>query len=324
MMATTSFRRRTGQAEVRASLAVAVADSNWFTTENLFREVQRDGVSTLLLNCMDVRNAWRRGSPPWRWRSPLVRRGDRLWQHNLVLPSGWMKQYPRLGMRPIARSVRRWRTAEVPGGRLALVMTYPYYLYLRDMIAPDHYIYYNIDDYSLYWPRHAEQIRELEQRAAKESDLTVCVSRLRAEALRMAVPEAAHKIHHLAHGDCLARPNVHVLGWRPQEAIHLYNRGFDVCLIPYATDHPFNRACCPTKIMDYMGSGRPIVSTDLPECRLHDGLFHVASGVDAFIDDVRAILAAGSDDGRADRRFQWARDHSCRCVADRILDWLPE
>ncbi len=42
-----------------------------------------------------------------------------------------------------------------------------------------------------------------------------------------------------------------------------------VCLIPYQTDHPFNIACCPTKILDYMVTGRPIVSTALPECQLY-------------------------------------------------------
>ena len=104
---------------------------------------------------------------------------------------------------------------------------------------------------------------------------------------------------------CLARPNVHVLGWRPQERIHAYNRAFDVCLIPYEVEHPFNRACSPTKIMDYMGSGRPIVSTALPECRLYTHLFHVADDADAFIADVRAILDAGSDDGRAANRYEW-------------------
>ena len=98
---------------------------------------------------------------------------------------------------------------------------------------------------------------------------------------------------------CLARPNVHALGWRPQESIHQYNRAFDVCLIPYRTDHPFNRACSPTKIMDYMGTGRPIVSTALPECQLYDHLFHVAADADEFLAAVRAILDAHSDDGRA-------------------------
>jgi teichuronic acid biosynthesis glycosyltransferase TuaH len=75
--------------------------------------------------------------------------------------------------------------------------------------------------------------------------------------------------------------------------------------------------------MDYMGTGRPIVSTALPECQLYGHLFDVAAGDEAFVAAVRAIVAAGSDDGRAALRFAWARDHSCGRVVEQLLDWLP-
>ena len=86
--------------------------------------------------------------------------------------------------------------------------------------------------------------------------------------------------------DCarfMSRPNVHALGWRGQEALAAYYQTFDVTLIPYRVDHPFNRACNPTKIMDSMGSGRPIVATAIPECRLHTERFDVADDSDGFI-----------------------------------------
>ena len=86
--------------------------------------------------------------------------------------------------------------------------------------------------------------------------------------------------------DCerfLSRPNVHALGWRGQKALAAYYQAFDVTLIPYRMDHPFNRACNPTKIMDSMGSGRPIVATAIPECRLHAERFDVAENDDEFL-----------------------------------------
>jgi glycosyltransferase involved in cell wall biosynthesis len=397
-MATLSSRPSQAIATTRKRLALAIADANWFSTENLFREVEHEDVATLLLKCVDYRNAWQRGTPPWRWGVPLTRRERNLWQREFVLPSGWMKRFPSLGMRPIGRAIRRWHGAHAANAPLALVMTYPHYLHLRDMVRPDLQVYFNLDDYTLYWPRVAARIRELERRAARECDVTICVSKLRADALREAVPEAAAKIHHLPHGAptsslaeaawekpaaapddlaalpgprlgyvgtlqdrvdwallerlsrampeasivlvgrrmgrppedpnhdyhrCLARPNVHLLGWRPQESIHLYNQAFDVCLIPYRTDHPFNQASCPTKIMDYMVTGRPIVSTALPECRLYRHLFNVADDAEGFIGAVRSIVEAGSDDGLAWSRHEWARTHTCRHVVDRLLDWLP-
>ena len=65
-------------------------------------------------------------------------------------------------------------------------------------------------------------------------------------------------------------------GLAQQEDLAAYYQAFDVTLIPYRMDHPFNRACNPTKIMDSMGSGRPIVATAIPECRLHAERFDVA------------------------------------------------
>ena len=381
-----------------SSIALAVADASWFTTENLFREVDRENVSTLLLKCMDFYNALQKGRAPWNWSHPLTQSGPELWRRELVMPSGWMKRFPKFGMRPISRSIEQWRRGLKRDTSLALVMTYPHYLYLRDMVRPDRTVYYNIDDYTHYWPGDADRVGELERQAVRESDLTVCVSRLRAEELRATVPEAASRIRHLPHGAptsslaehpwkqpaplpadlahlprpilgyvgtmegridwglleriarafprcsvalvgkppakaarkpwraayqrCVQLPNVHFLGWRPQGSITLYNEAFDVCMIPYRVDHPFNRVCSPAKIMDYMATGRPIVSTGLPECLLYTDLFDVADSSDAFLAAIERILAQGSDDGRADARWDWARAHTCRKTADQLLDWL--
>jgi teichuronic acid biosynthesis glycosyltransferase TuaH len=377
-------------------MALAVADANWYTTENLFDELHRPGTSTLLLKCLDYYNGWKQRGRPWG--QPLKNKAQGLWERELVLPTGWMKRFPKWGMRPITRSIALWRAEFAPEGPLTLVMTYPHYLYLRDQVKPDKSIYFNIDDYSQYWPRCADRVNELERQAAREADLTVCVSRLRCEELRQAVPEAAAKIRHLPHGaptfslnsspfktaaeapadlaklpgprfgfvgsledridwpmltllatsfpkasivligkagtrpagawqndraKCLALPNVHLLGWKAQDMIARYYEAFDVCLIPYRVDHPFNRACCPTKIMDCMGTGRPIVSTELPECRLYEALFDVVATAEQFVEVVRTLEATGFDDGKAELRHSWAVENSCARTVERLLDWLP-
>ncbi len=70
--------------------------------------------------------------------------------------------------------------------------------------------------------------------------------------------------------------------------------------------------------MDYMVTGRPIVATAVPECRHYRELFHVAEDEGEFIAAVRSILDAGSDDGRAARRHEWARANTCRLAADQV------
>jgi teichuronic acid biosynthesis glycosyltransferase TuaH len=402
MMSTamSAARMETGGPAQPASggLSLAVADACWATTENLFREIDRESVAVLMLKCLDYVNGWQRGLYPWSPACRLRRRGPSAWEQQFILPTGWMKRYPRLGMRPIAHSVRSWWGTLAPWRR-GLVMVYPHYLYLRDHLRPDVSVYYNVDDYTLYWPRHAERLRELERALVRSADVTVCVARLRADELKAAVPEAAARIHHIPHGAptpflaerplvqpgeppediahlprpllgyigstedrvdwdlmerlsrefprasivvvgrrgspvaqpwweaCsrfLARPNVHAIGWRPQEALARYYQSFDIALIPYRLDHPFNRACSPTKIMDAMGSGRPIVATAIPECRLHAERFHVAEDTEEFLGAVRRILDVSSDDGRAAIRHAYAVANSCRGVGERLLDLIED
>jgi glycosyltransferase involved in cell wall biosynthesis len=123
---------------------------------------------------------------------------------------------------------------------------------------------------------------------------------------------------------CLERSNVHVLGWRPQAEIANYISAFDVCLIPYRIDHPFNRVCSPTKIMDYLATGRPIVSTAIPECTHYAHLFDVESTDEAFVHAVRRVIADPGPDTHAMDRYAHALDHSCPKVAARMLDWLVD
>src|SRR5262245_31813702 len=194
-MRATVMDARLPRLRARGGLSLAVADACWATTENLFREMDRESVAVLMLKCLDYVNGWRRGLYPWSPSCRLRRRGPAAWDQQFILPTGWMKRYPRLGMRPIARSVRSWWGTLSPWRR-GLVMVYPHYLYLHDQLRPDVSVYYNVDDYTLYWPRHAERIRELERAMVRSADVTVCVARLRAEELKSDVPEAAARIHH--------------------------------------------------------------------------------------------------------------------------------
>src|SRR5271165_4352155 len=136
-------------------MALAVADINWFTTASLFREIDHPSVSLLALRCLDYQNGWRQGVYPWSQTCRPHTWGRGSVTCDMILPSGWMKRFPRLGMRPIARAIRDfWHHREAPCQR-GLVLTYPHYLHLLDQLAPDVTLYYNVDDYALYWPRHA-------------------------------------------------------------------------------------------------------------------------------------------------------------------------
>ena len=58
------------------------------------------------------------------------------------------------------------------------------------------------------------------------------------------------------------RPNLHYLGARSYAELPSYLAGWDVCLLPFARNEA-TRFISPTKTLEYMAAGRPIVSTSI-------------------------------------------------------------
>lgn len=67
----------------------------------------------------------------------------------------------------------------------------------------------------------------------------------------------------------LTLPNARHIGQVASDKVAEYYWSFTINWIPYLVEHRFNKACCPTKIMDGIASGRPIISTPIPECCLY-------------------------------------------------------
>ena len=61
--------------------------------------------------------------------------------------------------------------------------------------------------------------------------------------------------------------NVHHLGWVESSELHSVCRSFDVALVPYKIDSPRHRYTMPSKLLQYLAMGKPIVSTHLPGSR---------------------------------------------------------
>ena len=64
--------------------------------------------------------------------------------------------------------------------------------------------------------------------------------------------------------DLPQRANLHWLGRREYAQLPAYTKGFDVCLMPFALNEA-TEYINPTKALEYMATGRPIVSTAVPD-----------------------------------------------------------
>ena len=60
------------------------------------------------------------------------------------------------------------------------------------------------------------------------------------------------------------RPNLHFLGGRDYAKLPAYAKAFNVCMMPFAKNEA-TEFINPTKALEYMATGRPIVSTDIED-----------------------------------------------------------
>ncbi len=92
--------------------------------------------------------------------------------------------------------------------------------------------------------------------------------------------------------DSLPRhPNLHFLGQRPYAELPAHLAGWDVCLLPFALNDA-TRFISPTKTLEYMAAGRPIVSTPITDVAEPYGrIVHLAATPRAFVAACERALA---------------------------------
>ena len=80
------------------------------------------------------------------------------------------------------------------------------------------------------------------------------------------------------------RPNIFWLGQRNYDDLPALVKSFDVCLMPFALNES-TQYINPTKTLEYMAAGKPIVSTAVPDVvRQFTPIVTVANSIDEFIE----------------------------------------
>lgn len=76
-------------------------------------------------------------------------------------------------------------------------------------------------------------------------------------------------------------PNITYVGPVSYRELPYYARRFDVCTIPFVLNS-ITEATSPLKLFEYMALKKPVVTTDMPECRKYRSVM-IAHGVEEFI-----------------------------------------
>lgn len=90
-------------------------------------------------------------------------------------------------------------------------------------------------------------------------------------------------------------PNVHLLGSKPYQELPNYLKGFDVCIIPYERSEITINAN-PLKLLEYLASGKPVITTDLPSVYPYSKGLTIAKSTGEMESGIENLLAGQSDE----------------------------
>jgi glycosyltransferase involved in cell wall biosynthesis len=113
------------------------------------------------------------------------------------------------------------------------------------------------------------------------------------------------------------RPNLYWLGGREYKDLPAYCKGFDVCLMPFAMNE-HTEFINPTKSLEYMATGRTIVSSAVPDVISNFGsVVKVAHSHDEFIQLCRQE-ATQPDQKAIERGLKMASENSWESIVNKL------
>src|SRR5205814_10059541 len=119
------------------------------------------------------------------------------------------------------------------------------------------------------------------------------------------------------------RPHLYWLGRREYAELPAYTKAFDLCLMPFALNEA-TEYINPTKALEYMAAGRPIISTAVPDVVSNFGqVVKIANSSEQFVELCRAALAE-PDQRAIERGLQLANDNQWEAIVARLERHIDE
>ena len=118
-------------------------------------------------------------------------------------------------------------------------------------------------------------------------------------------------------------PNVVFTGARPYELLPRYLARLDVCLMPFAINE-MTRHINPTKALEYFATGKPVVSTPIPDMeKYYSGVIYFAATPEEFLAQCEACLSQFPAE-RRERGLQLARERSWESVVAAMREHIDQ
>lgn len=115
--------------------------------------------------------------------------------------------------------------------------------------------------------------------------------------------------------------NVFFVGQKSKEELPAYIKKFDVCLNPFRAG-ALSRAVNPLKLYEYLASGKPVVSTPMPEIDLLAGMVETGEEKAGFIAAIEHALDDNAEKRNA--RLEFAREQSWEKRVEQMGDLINQ
>ncbi|MBI4737967.1 glycosyltransferase [Candidatus Woesearchaeota archaeon] len=117
--------------------------------------------------------------------------------------------------------------------------------------------------------------------------------------------------------------NIHFLGQKKYQHLPDYIACFDVCLIPFKIN-AITESVSPIKLYEYLATGKPVVSSDLPEVRQYADLVAIAEGPRDFELAIERLLATPQSRAVQEARLRVAQANSWERRVDDVTMWIDQ
>lgn len=116
------------------------------------------------------------------------------------------------------------------------------------------------------------------------------------------------------------KKNVYLLGNKPYDYLPGYLKAFDVCMIPFRENDLFSLSCSPLKAYEYLATGKPIVSTNLPGVLPLKSFIRIAKSKEEFEKHIKGALKEKPE--LHEKRIKIAQAHSWKIRAEEVVGIL--
>jgi len=100
-------------------------------------------------------------------------------------------------------------------------------------------------------------------------------------------------------------------------------KSFDICIIPFLLN-PLTRSINPTKLLEYLAAGKPVVSTAIPDVeRFYGEIVKIGKDKVEFEREINNLLSSDSND-LVQRGITFAKEKSWEGMTEKFIDIIEK